>query len=252
MSITNLKTIGILGGMSSVATGEYYNLINNNVRETLGGLNIAEMVIVSVNFGNIERFVRTENWEEAGEYLIEKAKRLEAAGADCLFLATNTLHKVRDKIKEAITIPFIDIFETVSKEIIKNGKFKIGMLGTYAVMNDPFFANAYKEFNVEIINPNEDEKKEINRIIFEELTKNIFLPASKEYMIQAIKNLSDKGAEAVILGCTEIKLLINQTDLAEITLFDSTTLHCDLAAKICIGAIKLNDLVKATSTSYYN
>lgn len=252
MSITNLKTIGILGGMSSVATGEYYNLINNNVRETLGGLNIAEMVIVSVNFGNIERFVRTENWEEAGEYLIEKAKRLEAAGADCLFLATNTLHKVRDKIKEAITIPFIDIFETVSKEIIKNGKFKIGMLGTYAVMNDPFFANAYKEFNVEIINPNEDEKKEINRIIFEELTKNIFLPASKEYMIQAIKNLSDKGAEAVILGCTEIKLLINQTDLAEITLFDSTTLHCDLAAKICTGDIKLNDLVKATSTSYYN
>jgi len=252
MSLTDLKTIGILGGMSSVATGEYYNLINNNVRETLGGHNIAEMVIVSVNFGNIERFVRTENWEEASEYLIEKAKRLEAAGADCLFLSTNTLHKVRDKIKEAITIPFIDIFETVSKEIIKNGKSKIGMLGTYAVMNDPFFANAYKEFNVEIINPNEDEKKEINRIIFEELTKNIFLPASKEYMIQAIKNLSDKGAEAVILGCTEIKLLINQTDIAEISLFDSTTLHCDLAAKICIGAIKLNDLVKATSTSYYN
>ena len=199
------------------------------------------MVIVSVNFGNIKQFVRRENWEEAGEYLFEKAKRIEAAGADCLFLATNTLHKVRDKIKAAISIPFIDIFETVSKEIIKNNKSKIGMLGTYAVMNDKFFANAYQEFGVEIINPNEDEKKEINRIIFEELTKNKFLPASKEYMIQVITNLVDKGAEGVILGCTEIKLLISQIDIAEITLFDSTTLHCDLAAKICTGEIKLND-----------
>ena len=115
------------------------------------------------------------------------------------------------------------------------------MLGTYAVMNDKFFANAYQEFGVEIINPNEDEKKEINRIIFEELTKNIFLPASKEYMIQVIKNLGDKGAEGVILGCTEIKLLISQTDITEITLFDSTTLQYHLLAKICIGEIKLND-----------
>ena len=247
MSITDLKTIGILGGMSSVATGEYYNLINNEVRKIKGGLNIAEMVIVSVNFANIERFVRTKNWEDAGEYLIEKAKRIEAAGADCLFLATNTLHKVRDKIKEAISIPFIDIFETVSKEIIKDGKSKIGMLGTYAVMSDNFFANAYQEFGVEIINPEEDEKKEINRIIFEELTKNIFLPTSKDYLVQVIKNLAGKGAEGVILGCTEIKLLISQTDIAEITLFDSTTLHCDLAAKICTREIKLSDHVKAAA-----
>lgn len=230
-----MKTIGILGGMSSVATEEYYNLINKKVREIEGGHNIAEMVIVSVNFGNIERFVRTNNWEDAGNYLYEKAKIIEASGAVCLFLATNTMHKVRDKIKSAISIPFIDIFETVSKEIIKNGKTKVGMLGTYPVMTDTFFKEAYREFGVEIINPDEVEKKEIDRIIFDELTKNVFLPTSKDYYIEVIKNLIDKGAEGVILGCTEIKLLIDQSDIPNITLFDTTTLHCELAAKICTG-----------------
>ena len=239
MSITDINTIGILGGMSSVATEEYYSLINKKVREIKGGHNIAEMVIVSVNFGNIERFVRTDNWEDAGNYLSEKAKKIEASGAICLFLATNTMHKVRDKIKEAISIPFIDIFETVSKKIINNGKRNVGMLGTYPVMTDTFYVEAYREFGVEIISPDEIEKKEIDRIIFDELTKNIFLSTSKEYYIKVIKDLADKGAEGIILGCTEIKLLLDQSDTPEIPLFDTTELHCELAADICAGKIKV-------------
>ena len=126
------------------------------------------------------------------------------------------------------------LFETVSKEIIKEGKSKIGMLGTYAVMNDKFFANAYQEFGIEIINPEEDQKKEINRIIFEELTKNKFLPTSKEYMIQVIKNLADKGAQGVILGCTEIPMLIKQTDI-DLPLFDTTFIHAQAAVNFSLA-----------------
>lgn len=239
MDKDTLKTIGILGGMSSAATGEYYNLINQKVKDIKGGHNIAEMLICSVNFANIERFVRTENWKEASEYLVEKARSLEKAGAVCLFLATNTMHKVRKQIKEAISIPFIDIFETVSKEIKSQGKTKIGMLGTYPVMSDQFYVDAYHEFGIELICPHEDEKKEIDRIIFDELTHHKFLPSSKAYFVNTIKNLSDRGAEGIILGCTEIKMLVSQGDVKGIPLFDTTDLHCQLAAKICTGEIEL-------------
>ena len=235
-----LKTIGILGGMSSAATGEYYNLINQKVKEIKGGHNIAEMIICSVNFANIERFVRTQNWSDAGRYLAEKARRIEDAGAICLFLGTNTMHKVREDIKEAISIPFIDIFETVSREIKARGKTKIGMLGTYPVMSDPFFFEAYRAFGVDLINPNEEERKEIDRIIFDEMTHHKFLPGSKDYFIKVIKNLADRGAEGIILGCTEIKMLINQNDIPEIPLFDTTDLHCEMAAKICTGEVQLH------------
>jgi aspartate racemase len=147
MNIEKINTIGVLGGMSAVATEEYYNLINKKVKHIKGGHTIAEMVIVSVNFGNIERFIRTNKWDEAAEYLVEKAKIIEASGAVCLFLATNTMHKVRNQIKAAISIPFVDIFETVSKEITKNGKKNIGILGTYPVMTDPFYTQAYLEYS---------------------------------------------------------------------------------------------------------
>jgi aspartate racemase len=239
MEKNELKTIGILGGMSSAATGEYYKLINQKVKEIKGGHNIAEMVICSVNFANIERYVRTNNWEEAANYLVEKAIQLEKSGAVCLFLGTNTMHKVREQIKDAISIPFIDIFETVSKKIKSEGKTKIGMLGTYPVMNDPFYTNAYKEYGIELINPKEVEKIEIDRILFDELTNHIFLDSSKEYFINVIKNLYENGAEGIILGCTEIKLLISQNDIKEVPLFNTTDLHCELAAKICTGEIEL-------------
>lgn len=240
MKKDTLRTIGVLGGMSSAATGEYYNLINQKVKDIKGGHNIAEMLICSVNFANIERFIRTENWKEASEYLVEKAKSLENAGAVCLFLGTNTMHKVRKQIKEAITIPFIDIFETVSKKVKSQGKTKIGMLGTYPVMSEQFYVDAYKEYGVELISPNEEEKKEIDRIIFEELTHHKFLSSSREYYVNTIKNLAKRGAEGIILGCTEIKMLVSQDDVKEIQLFDTTDLHCELAAKICTGEIELN------------
>jgi aspartate racemase len=149
------------------------------------------------------------------------------------------MHKVREQIKQAISIPFIDIFETVATKIKAQGKTKIGMLGTYPVMTDSFYADAFKEFGIELLYPNKTEKKEIDRILFDELTNHQFLESSKKYFIDVIKRLSQNGAEGVILGCTEIKLLISQDDTKEILLFDTTDLHCELAAKICVGEIEL-------------
>ena len=239
MPIEDLKTIGILGGMSSAATGEYYKLINQKVNQMRGGHTIAELLILSVNFANIERFVRSNDWKGAAAYLAGKAQQLEAAGASCLFLGTNTMHRVRQEIQEAISIPFIDIFETVSQEIRAKGKSKIGLLGTYPVMNDPFFREAYWEHGVDIIGPEEEEKKKVDRIIFDELTAHQFLPESKSYFIEVMKKLAAKGAEGIILGCTEIKLLVSQQDIPEVQLFDTTELHCQLAADICTGLVSL-------------
>lgn len=237
--IKPLNTIGLLGGMSSEATGEYYRLINQKVKDVERGYNIAELIISSVNFANIERFVRTGNWNDAGLYLAQKAKNLEKAGATCLFLGSNTMHKVRGHIIEAITIPFVDIFETVCKEITAQGKTKVGILGTYPVMTDEFYREAFREYGIELISPAKIVKKEIDKIIFEELTQNIFLDSSKVFYKNSIQNLFDKGAEGVVLGCTEIKMLINQKDVKGIPLFDTTDLHCEMAAKICTGSIAL-------------
>ena len=230
-----MKTIGVLGGMSAVATGEYYDLINQKVKEIKGGHNIAEMIICSVNFACIERFIKTDNWEEAGVYLADKAKRLEAAGVDCIFLGTNTMHRVRDAIKAAVSIPFIDIFETVSKAIHAKGKRKVGMLGTYPVMTERFYVEAYQTCGIEIISPLEEEKKEIDRIIFDELTHHKVFPKSKAYFLKVIKALSERGAEGVILGCTEIKMIVFQDEIKEVELFDTLALHCQAAATICTG-----------------
>ena len=156
-------------------------------------------------------------------------------GASCVFLGTNTMHRVRDEIKKAISAPFIDIFETVPDEIKKQNKFSIGLLGTYPVMSDKFYYDSYKKNGVNIITPEEEQKIEIDLIIFEKLTFNEIKERSKKYLIKVIRQLINKGAEGVISGYTEINLLLNQTDIPEVLLFDTLELHCEKAARICIG-----------------
>ena len=235
MEQANLNTIGLMGGMSSVATAAYYDIINQKVKTVKGGHNIAEIIICSVNFAVIEQYIREEAWEEAAHYLVEKAQRLEAAGVTCIFLGTNTMHRVREQIKAAISIPFIDIFETVSAEIKSQGKSTIGLLGTYPVMSDKFFVQAYQDCGIEVMTPSEEEKKEIDRIIFEELTQHQINAAAKAYYLEVIRKMAAQGAEGVILGCTEIKLLVQQEDIPEVPLFDTLELHCEKAAHICMG-----------------
>ncbi len=229
------STIGILGGMSTIATGEYYQLINQLVRKHYGGYESAELLIASVNFGNIERFVRQGRWEEAGIYLAEKAKGLQAAGATCIFMATNTMHKVREAVKAAIQIPFIDIFETVGQAIQERGLKKVGILGTQPVMSDLFYQNCFREMGLELIAPHEPTQITIDQIIFDELTKNIFTPGSRDYFVSAMREMEGMGAQCVVLGCTEIKLLVQQEHVPGLPLFDTTTLHCERAARICTG-----------------
>ena len=224
-----------MGGMSSAATAAYYEIINQKVKTVKGGHNIAEIIICSVNFAVIEQYIREEAWEEAAHYLVEKAQRLEAAGVTCIFLGTNTMHRVREQIKAAISIPFIDIFETVSAEIKSQGKSTIGLLGTYPVMSDNFFVQAYQDCGIEVMTPSEEEKKEIDRIIFEELTQHQINAAAKAYYLEVIRKMAAQGAEGVILGCTEIKLLVQQEDIPEVPLFDTLELHCEKAAHICMG-----------------
>ena len=235
MEPANLNTIGLMGGMSSAATAAYYDIINQKVKTVKGGHNIAEIIICSVNFAVIEQYIREEAWEEAAHYLVEKAQRLEAAGVTCIFLGTNTMHRVREQIKAAISIPFIDIFETVSAEIKSQGKSTIGLLGTYPVMSDNFFVQAYQDCGIEVMTPSEEEKKEIDRIIFEELTQHQINAAAKAYYLEVIRKMAAQGAEGVILGCTEIKLLVQQEDIPEVPLFDTLELHCEKAAHICMG-----------------
>lgn len=237
---TNHITIGILGGMSAVATAQYYELINRLVQAVLGGHNLPELLISSVNFGKIADCIHSENWEEAATYLTEKAMQLEKAGVDAIFMATNTMHKVQESIKSQINISFIDIFDTVAIAAKKKGLQKLALLGTMPVMTDSFFVEAYKKVGIEIITPSLEDKKAIHRIIFDELTNNRFITDSKQRYIDTIHKLSALGAEGVIFGCTEITLLLGASDIPEIPIFDTTGLHCQRAADIYLGKELLN------------
>ena len=237
MANKNFKTIGLLGGMSAVATGEYYQRINQLVNQKMGGHHIAELIISSVNFALIETYIKESDWEGSAHYLAEKAQRLEAAGVSCVFLGTNTMHRVRETIKAHINVPFIDIFKTVARAIKQEGKSKVGILGTFPVMTDAFYVDAYRQEGIEIIALNAGQKKEIDRIIFEELTHHQLHQGSKAFYISTMYDLMRQGAEGIILGCTEIKMLVQSSDVPDIPLFDSLELHCALASAIAVGEI---------------
>ena len=222
-----MKKIGILGGMSSASTTEYYKIINKRVQEKLGGHHTPELIIYSVNFEVITDCVKNNKWEYAGQYLAEIAKALQYAGVDAIALATNTLHKVRNHILKEIDVPFIDIIDSISTKIISDKKNKIAILGTYPTMTDPFYIEAYRENSIELLAPKESDKIEINRIIFEELTFNIIKESSKKFFLQVLEDSLDRGAEGVILGCTELKLIIQQEDFKKLSFYDSLHLHCE-------------------------
>lgn len=221
-----MKTIGILGGMSNQATMEYYRLINQAVNEQFGGWDIAETVIIGVNFGNIEHFVRHDLWQEAGEYLAQKAQAAQLANADLLICVSNTLHQVADKFTQNISIPFIHIADPTGSAIVKAGLKRIGLLGTKPVMSAPYLRDYYRsKFGIDIVVPSEKDQTEIDRIIFDELVRRQFSPNSKDFYLSVCERLKEQGAQGIILGCTEIFLLISQKDKPDFPMFDTTQLH---------------------------
>jgi aspartate racemase len=229
-----LKTIGLIGGSSAQATREYYRLFDEFVREALGGDNAAELLLYSMNFENIVAWLRDEDWDAIAAYVADKARRLECGGADFVLLVSNTLHRVSDRVASAIDIPFVDIFDATSEAIRAAGLTRVGLLGTFPVMTDPYYADRYLRHGVEVVVPGEADRREVDRIIFEELCRGVFLPESKATYRRVADDLLKAGAEGIILGCTEITLLIGAHDLGGIPTFDTARLHCQKAVSLCL------------------
>jgi len=221
-----MKTIGVLGGMSNQATAEYYRLINEAVNARLGGWDTAEVIVTSVNFGNIERFVRTGAWEDAGRYLAAKAQGLERAGADLLICVSNTMHRVCDMFTAGLRIPFLHIADPTGEAIRTAGLARVGLLGTLPVMSASYLRDYYtRRFGIEILVPDEEDQALVDRIIFDELVRRDLRPESRTAYLEVIDRLQARGAQGVILGCTEIFLLISQADRTGLPMFDTTALH---------------------------
>ncbi|MBI2994566.1 MAG: aspartate/glutamate racemase family protein [Gammaproteobacteria bacterium] len=221
-----IKTIGILGGMSDQATAEYYRLINAAVNERLGGWDIAETLIAGCNFGNIEHFVRNDLWEEAGEYLAGKARALERAGADLLVCVSNTAHRVSDRFCAGLGIPFLHIADPTGAAIRAAGLSRVALLGTKATMSAPFLRDYYSsKFGIDIVVPDEEGQVLVNRVIWDELVRGAVTQDSKQAILRVCDRLRAHGAQGVILGCTELFLLIVQADRPDFPMFDTTSLH---------------------------
>jgi aspartate racemase len=229
------KTIGILGGMSNRATVEYYNFINQAVNKRLGGWDIAETIIIGCNFGNIEYFVRQGEWDAAETYLLEKAKLAQAGGADILICMSNTMHKVLSRISDVISIPFIHIATPTAAAIKQQQLQTVALLGTLPVMAENYMREKYEEVGINIIVPTNNQQIQIDKIIFDELVKNIVTPQSKQFYINICQNLVSRGAQGIILGCTEIFLLIKPEDFENLPLFNTTELHVDAVVNLALG-----------------
>lgn len=230
-----MKTIGLIGGMSWESSAEYYRIINEKVKEKLGGLHSAKCLMYSVDFAEVEKLQQQAKWDLAAELLIGAAKKLESGGADFLLICTNTMHKVADDIQQKIQIPILHIVDATAEKIKEAGHKKIGLLGTKFTMEEPFYKGRLEEkYQLEVLVPEPDERAFINQVIFKELCLGILQEGSRARFISIIENLSKRGAEAVILGCTEIPLLVKQANVS-VPLFDTTAIHAEAAVEFALA-----------------
>lgn len=225
-----MKTIGLIGGMSWESSLEYYRTINKEVNARLGGLHSAQCLMYSVDFAELERLQSAGKWKEAGDQLGEVAYKLQQAGADFIVICTNTMHKVVAQIEEKISIPVLHIADTTAAEIGRQNLAKVGLLGTRYTMEQDFYSSRIESHGIEVLVPAAEQREEINRIIFEELVAGELRQSSKESFQQAIRDLVSDGAEGIILGCTEIGLLIKSED-ADVPVFDTAQIHAVEAVK---------------------
>ena len=219
-----MKTIGLIGGMSWESTSEYYRIINEEIKERLGGLHSAKCMINSVDFEEIERFQSNGDWNGAGEVLGNAAYSLQRGGADFIIICTNTMHKVVEKIKENIHIPVLHIADATAKEIKRKDIQKVGLLGTKYTMEQDFYKLRIEENRIKVMVPSEKDREKINEVIYTELCLGKITSQSREYYKRVIEELVQEGAQGIILGCTEIGLLIKQEDVS-VPIFDTTHIH---------------------------
>lgn len=226
-----MKTIGLIGGMSWESSKVYYELINEKVKAELGGIYSAKIIMISLEFNEIQELQHKGDWDSLDQLMADSAKKLEQAGADLVVLCTNTMHLCTPKIVEAISVPFLHIAEATGEEITKKNIKKVALLGTKFTMEKDFYKEVLSSaFGIEVIIPNEDQRNEVHRIIYKELVQGEIKEDSREIYINIIEDLAKKGAEGVILGCTEIPLLIKQSD-ASIPVFDTTSIHAEKAVE---------------------
>ncbi|RIK93237.1 MAG: aspartate racemase [Proteobacteria bacterium] len=229
-----MKQIGLLGGMSWASTAVYYERINRIISAKMGGLHSAKIVVYSVDFSEIAYLQRDGRWEEAAAILIEAAKRIEAAGADFLLICTNTMHKLADLIQAQLNIPLLHLIDATAEEITRRGCKKVGLLGTRFTMEEGFYKGRLEtQHGLQVIVPDEDSRRTVHRIIYDELCTGEIHDGSRSQYIGIINDLCTQGAEGIILGCTEIGLLIKQEHV-DVQLFDTTEIHCEHAVYLAL------------------
>jgi aspartate racemase len=230
-----MKTIGLLGGMSWESTLGYYKAINEGVRCSLGGLHSARIAMYSVDFEPIEKLQNAGDWEGTAKILSDAAKSIESAGAECLLICTNTMHKVAPEVQKAIAIPLLHIADATAEVLINDNIKSVGLLGTAFTMEQDFYkGRLINDYGLQVLVPNAQDRALIHRVIYEELCLGITSEASKAEYLRIIDALVSDGAEAVILGCTEIGMLVNQAD-TDVRLLDTTTIHAEKAVEFAVS-----------------
>ncbi|MDO6693255.1 aspartate/glutamate racemase family protein [Aliiglaciecola sp. 3_MG-2023] len=220
-----MRTIGLIGGMSWESTVSYYQSINRQIKQRLGGLHSAKIILHSVDFAQIEQLQHQHRWPELAEILAEAAQGLEKAGAECVVICTNTMHKVADIVQQATSIPLLHIADATAKSLVADEIQKVGLLGTRFTMEQEFYRQRLEDkFAIEVLIPEQSEREIVHRVIYEELCLGKIKTSSRNHYLNIMANLHQRGAQAVILGCTEIALLISQMD-TNIPLYNTTDIH---------------------------
>ncbi|MCC6146445.1 MAG: aspartate/glutamate racemase family protein [Anaerolineaceae bacterium] len=233
-----MKTIGLIGGMSWESSLEYYRIINEAIKARLGGFHSAKSILYSVDFAEIESLQRSGRWEEAAGMLAGAAKSLENGGADCVVLCTNTMHKVAEEIETSVNIPFLHIVDTTAQQIKRAGIRKAGLLGTRFTMEEEFYVNRLvQKHGLDILIPDAQGRELVHRVIFDELVLGEIRLPSKERYLDVIAQMVEQGAEGIILGCTEIGLLVHAQDCL-VPLFDTARIHAEAAVEFSLGTAR--------------
>ena len=229
-----MRTIGLIGGMSWESSAEYYRIINQRVRDQMGPLRSAQLLMYSVDFGPVEQAQHAGRWDDAALILEDAARRLQAGGADCVVLCTNTMHRVAARIEAAVSIPFLHIADAAGAAAVEAGTLTVGLLGTAFTMEQDFLTARLTAQGLTVLVPDADERQAVHRIIYEELCVGVLSAASRQVYQRVIESLAARGAQAIILGCTEIGLLIKPQH-SNLPLLDTTELHAQAAVAFALG-----------------
>lgn len=218
-----MKTVGIIGGMSWQSSAKYYEWINQGIFEKLGGLHSGKILLSSINFAGFEKHMVKDDWDKCAEIIIHEAKKLEQAGVDFIVISTNTVHLIADQVQDAISIPLLHIAEATAENILEQNIQKVALLGTIYTMEKDFYKKHLEQKDIEVLIPEKNDRIEINRIIFEELCQGKIVESSKNFYEQTIENFRENEAQGIILGCTELNMLVKNCN--NINIFDTTKIH---------------------------